>query len=454
MTKKNIAVAVFALFLVAVFALQSKGDADTNTFTTYNTPGVYGPETGYEVINGDLVIQSANIKLQNLQITGNVYLTGTIAGQVELDNVTIDNILAINSAGEPELIIHNSTIAFLSISSATGTISITTANNAIVETLDIRAKIPITLAGTFNHISATTPANLSLTDASVDRLEVQENESVTNIFLNESSYINALWLHAATNLLGEGTVVQAHVLASGCWFEMDPQQVQFAAGITLSSARNDDIVRNDDDEEEEEEEGLDDESLTPIIIYQTESFTLRPGEQESQTISALPANVDLTAVSNNENVATVTVSGMIVTVTAHRSGTARILVSASHDEHSGAAVPFTVTVSMPTATAPTASPNSGEVEAGHEITLSTSTPNGIIYYTTNGSSPSTSSTRYSASNRPRVPADGVTIRAITVRDGYATSSASSFTYTVHKEDLPEDSEEEVEENENGDENEQ
>ncbi|EEG77510.1 chitobiase/beta-hexosaminidase C-terminal domain-containing protein [Dethiobacter alkaliphilus] len=447
MKKIFIGIAVLIIILLTVLAVQSQGDSDTNNFTTYNTPGVYGPETGIDIVTGDVVVQSGDVKLQNLHIQGSLYLTGLIEGRVELDNITVDKVLAINSSGETELIMHNSTIASQLVSSATGTVFISSTGSTVVEELGIRTRTQVKLSGAFNRLSVSNAANLILTNISLARLDIEEEAAGTIITLKEPVHIAYLRLNAATNVLGQGTVAHAEILSDGVWLEAEPQEISFAQGIILSESRN---ITGDESEDSDEEEP-NDESQSPVILYAMESFTLRPGEEATQTISTSPTEVELTATSSNEGVATATVSGMTVTVNAHAPGSARILVAGSHEDYSDGSAPFTVTVSQPTAATPSASPRQGEVEPGTEITLSTSTQDGTIYYTTDGSEPSTSSTRYRASSRPVVNQNGLTIRAITVKDGYTTSNSATFTFTVPEEPIQEEDQAEPEEPDSPDE---
>lgn len=79
---------------------------------------------------------------------------------------------------------------------------------------------------------------------------------------------------------------------------------------------------------------------------------------------------------------------------------------------------------------PTISPVSGAVEKGQEITMSCETDGAAIYYTTDGSTPTSSSIEYSALNKPTI-SSATTIKAIAIKD--ATSSAvASATYTIKK----------------------
>ncbi|CAK4852139.1 unnamed protein product [Aphanomyces euteiches] len=58
--------------------------------TVYNAAGTYGPATGTETINGDVVINVAGTILQNLVINGNLlFAAGIGSGDATLNNVTV-----------------------------------------------------------------------------------------------------------------------------------------------------------------------------------------------------------------------------------------------------------------------------------------------------------------------------------------------------------------------------
>lgn len=70
---------------------------------------------------------------------------------------------------------------------------------------------------------------------------------------------------------------------------------------------------------------------------------------------------------------------------------------------------------------------SGKVTSGTKVTLSTETDGATIYYTTDGTTPTTSSTQYSA--QITVSA-ATTIKAFAVKAGEVPANVSTFTYTV------------------------
>lgn len=76
---------------------------------------------------------------------------------------------------------------------------------------------------------------------------------------------------------------------------------------------------------------------------------------------------------------------------------------------------------------PTFTPESSEVVAGSTVTISTTTADATIYYTTNGDEPTTESTLYS--DPITINAD-MTIKAIAVKDGMSNSNVASASYTI------------------------
>jgi hypothetical protein len=81
----------------------------------------------------------------------------------------------------------------------------------------------------------------------------------------------------------------------------------------------------------------------------------------------------------------------------------------------------------PTATAPSLSPGTGTYTSAQTVTMADTTPGAQIYYTTNGSTPTTASTKYSA---PISIGTSTTVEAIAAASGYANSAVSSATYTI------------------------
>ena len=89
-----------------------------------------------------------------------------------------------------------------------------------------------------------------------------------------------------------------------------------------------------------------------------------------------------------------------------------------------------------TVAAPQATPQSGTVASGTEITLSTTTSGAEIYYTLDGSEPTTGSMQYSDASKPKIEGEvsaEVTLKAIAVL-GENKSAVQTLNYTIQEDE--------------------
>jgi glucosylceramidase len=87
----------------------------------------------------------------------------------------------------------------------------------------------------------------------------------------------------------------------------------------------------------------------------------------------------------------------------------------------------TYTITQPSAATPTFTPAPGTYTAAQSVTIADSTAGASVYYTVDGTTPTTSSTLYT---QPIAIAATTTIKAIAAASGFANSSAASGTYTI------------------------
>jgi len=104
-----------------------------------------------------------------------------------------------------------------------------------------------------------------------------------------------------------------------------------------------------------------------------------------------------------------------------------VMVSNSAGSVSSTAAILSVTTSAPVAATPTFSVPAGVYGAAQSVTLACSTASSTIYYTTSGTTPTHSSSVYSAAIS--VPATE-TIEAICVASGYTDSTVAAAAYTI------------------------
>ncbi|NNM68314.1 MAG: alpha-amylase [Spirochaetales bacterium] len=90
---------------------------------------------------------------------------------------------------------------------------------------------------------------------------------------------------------------------------------------------------------------------------------------------------------------------------------------------------YNITYSTPTAATPAISPVSGSYSSSQTVTISDASSGAMIYYTTDGTTPTTSSSLYSGP-LSTVSSGSETLKAIAVVPGYTNSNVSSVTYTI------------------------
>jgi hypothetical protein len=89
---------------------------------------------------------------------------------------------------------------------------------------------------------------------------------------------------------------------------------------------------------------------------------------------------------------------------------------------------YTPNLIVATAAAPTFSPAAGMYTSAQTVTISDTTSGATIYYTTDGSTPTTASTKYTA---PISVASSLTLKAIATATGFSTSAVASAAYAIN-----------------------
>jgi LysM repeat protein len=87
----------------------------------------------------------------------------------------------------------------------------------------------------------------------------------------------------------------------------------------------------------------------------------------------------------------------------------------------------TVSSTLPVTTSPTFNPPGGAYATAQSVSITSGSTGATIYYTTNGTTPTTSSTVYSA---PVVVSASGTLNAIAVASGYGPSAVGTATYSI------------------------
>jgi hypothetical protein len=162
---------------------------------------------------------------------------------------------------------------------------------------------------------------------------------------------------------------------------------------------------------------------TPTFAPATGSFS----SAQSVTISDATSGASIYYTTNGT---TPTTSSTEYTgpITVSSTETLRAIAVAPGDSNSAvASASYTINVSLPSVSTPTFSPAGGSYSSAQLVTISDATSGATIYYTTNGTTPTTSSTEYAG---PLAVSSTETLQAIAVATGDSNSAVGSAAYTI------------------------
>ena len=146
----------------------------------------------------------------------------------------------------------------------------------------------------------------------------------------------------------------------------------------------------------------------------------------SQTVTISDATAG-TTIYYTTNGTTPTTSSTVYSAPITVGATETVNAIAIATGYSSSAVGSAAYTITPTAATPTFSPTAGTYTAAQSVTISDATAGATIYYTTNGTTPTTSSSVYSG---PITVSSTETVSAIAAASGYSTSAVGSAAYTI------------------------
>src|SRR5207302_1865152 len=124
---------------------------------------------------------------------------------------------------------------------------------------------------------------------------------------------------------------------------------------------------------------------------------------------------------------TPTTASTVYTTPISVSSTTTIKAIASAAGFTNSSVASALYTIQPLAATPAFSPVAGTYSSAQSVTISDATAGATIYYTTDGSTPTTASTKYTA---PVSVASSVTLKAIATAAGFSTSAVGSAAYII------------------------
>jgi hypothetical protein len=162
-------------------------------------------------------------------------------------------------------------------------------------------------------------------------------------------------------------------------------------------------------------------AATPLISPATGTYTT------PQTVTISDASAGVTIYYTTDGT-TPTTSSAIYSTSFTVNATATVKAMASGGGFSASTVAMSVlTINIPITETPVISPAGGAYSTPQTVTITDTTPGAAIYFTTNGSTPTTASTLYSGS---LTISSTSTVKAIAAAGGLANSGIASASYSI------------------------
>ncbi|MGF1637001.1 MAG: chitobiase/beta-hexosaminidase C-terminal domain-containing protein [Cyclobacteriaceae bacterium] len=165
-----------------------------------------------------------------------------------------------------------------------------------------------------------------------------------------------------------------------------------------------------------------------IPVVATPTFSPAAGTYSSAQSVTISTATSGATIHYTTNGSTPTTSSAVYTSPIAVSSTQTIRALAVKAGSTNSAIGSAAYTISTVAAAPTFSPAAGTYTSAQSVSISTTTPDATIRYTTDGSTPTTSSTIYSG---PINVSSSMTLRAITIKSGLTNSAVSTAAYTIN-----------------------
>ena len=229
---------------------------------TFNQAGIFGPESGVSTIDGNVVVGSAGVTLQNTAINESLILAeGVGDGDVYLKNVTVKGTTTIKGGGARGINLENCTLGTVIVNKEDGSVRIAASGGASVLEIKLEsgasleeanltgegfgnitvsglpADSAIRLTGNFNALSVSSPnVAIELVSGSVDSLDLTENAAGTVVKVTAGNVRELnIGAKAAVNV-ESGTVTNLNVAENAAGTMLNLAAQAKVTTLTLAAA--------------------------------------------------------------------------------------------------------------------------------------------------------------------------------------------------------------------------
>ncbi|MGB8956519.1 MAG: S-layer homology domain-containing protein [Tumebacillaceae bacterium] len=226
---------------------------------TYDQKGTYGPESGTQVIEGNVLISAGGVTLRNTLINGDLLLASTIGdGDVFLKGVTVKGTTDVQGGGAHSVHMEDSVLLSIIVNREDGTVRIVAEGSTSIQSITLQsssvlqasaqgvriedvilsrllpANAETTLEGSFSNLSVeATSIRVNLSGGTIENLLLSAQAANTTLNLDSSATVSSMVLNSAADVRGNGTIHRADVNVNGSSFEHRPERVNTPPGVII-----------------------------------------------------------------------------------------------------------------------------------------------------------------------------------------------------------------------------
>ncbi len=212
---------------------------DRLTSTIIKEAGTYK-----ESIDGNLVVNTKDVILKDMTISGNLYLAeGIGTGDITLDNITVKGTIFVEGGGENSVKLNNVSLAHAMDIEVIKPVRIVNKGKKI--SVKLRNHSKVILEGDFSEITVPYNVILKLNSSLIaDKLITlpnttqDKNADMATIEMVKGSVIQLLVADGAVKILGQGEIKQLNENVTGVKTEVTPIKVVTASGVQSSIHTN------------------------------------------------------------------------------------------------------------------------------------------------------------------------------------------------------------------------
>ncbi|MEA4806856.1 Ig-like domain-containing protein [Acetobacterium wieringae] len=238
--------------VVTVKSTQEQVDAATKAIKTayaalesettakvYSSAGTYGPSSGLETINQDVIIKSDGVTLQNMHITGDLIISEEVGqGNATLNNITVDGETYVRGGGKNSIHINGGNYKRITIQeTASGQVRIvaTNANGLDVVIAEDAGGEDVILDGSFDSVQVDAPKMKISTQGAttIKEMTVSKAGAGSQVNLDANSQVDSMVFNGKADVKGQGNIAKSRVNADNVTYERAPGQQTVGSNVKV-----------------------------------------------------------------------------------------------------------------------------------------------------------------------------------------------------------------------------